>query len=107
MPTIIFRPAIIAGSKAQPFPGWTDTLSAAGGLTFVGALGLVKRVNLEGKNRFDVIPVDYVTNGLIVTTADAVSSGQKLTIYNCGTSDANPVTPSVYVMTMIHALKYR
>ena len=95
--TIIFRPAIIAGGKAQPFPGWTDTLSAAGGLTFVGSLGLIHRVNMGGHNRFDIIPVDYVTNGLIVTTADAVSSGENLTIYNCGTSDANPVTPSVYV----------
>lgn len=36
----ILRPSIIGASHVEPFPGWTDTLSAAGGLIFLNGTGL-------------------------------------------------------------------
>lgn len=42
LPCVIFRPSIIACSVAEPVPGWTDTLSAAGGLLFLASMGLVQ-----------------------------------------------------------------
>jgi fatty acyl-CoA reductase len=66
---VIFRPAIIGSSLEDPFPGWTDTLSAAGGLSLFVGLGLVNYANTSGKSEFDLIPVDIVTNGIIITTA--------------------------------------
>lgn len=38
---VIWRPSIIASAVADPFPGWTDSLSAAGGLSFLSAMGLL------------------------------------------------------------------
>ena len=67
----LVRPAIIASSLKEPFPGWTDTLSAAGGITLLTGIGLIHYIEASGKNRFDVTPVDLVTNHIIVGTAFA------------------------------------
>lgn len=40
--TVIIRPSIIACADNQPFPGWTDSMAAAGGLTYLGGIGLLK-----------------------------------------------------------------
>lgn len=45
----LFRPAIIASSLEEPFPGWTDTMSAAGGLTVLGGLGLIRYIKGAGE----------------------------------------------------------
>ena len=45
---VIWRPAIIASALTQPFPGWTDSLSAAGGLSFLGGLGILKYLRGTG-----------------------------------------------------------
>lgn len=66
--TVIVRPSIIACADNQPFPGWTDSLAAAGGLSYLGGIGLLKVIPSSGKNNFDVIPVDIVTNQIIVAT---------------------------------------
>ena len=60
--TVIIRPSIIACADNQPFPGWTDSMAAAGGLSYLGGIGILKIVPTTGKNKFDVIPVDIVTN---------------------------------------------
>jgi hypothetical protein len=71
----------------EPFPGWTDSLSAAGGLTLFCSTGLINYIHAKGYNIFDMIPVDIVTNGLIVATAHAGSKpGNELDVYNCGSS---------------------
>lgn len=67
--TVIWRPSIIASSLEQPFKGWTDSISAAGGLSLLGTLGLLKNVYLPKTNPFDLIPVDIVSNGILVAGA--------------------------------------
>ena len=42
MPTCIVRPSIVAASLKEPFPGWTDTVSALGGPVYFGGLGLLR-----------------------------------------------------------------
>jgi hypothetical protein len=37
-------------------------MAAAGGLSYLGGIGILKVVPTAGKNYFDVIPVDIVTN---------------------------------------------
>jgi alcohol-forming fatty acyl-CoA reductase len=68
MKCVIWRPAIISSSISDPFPGWTDQLSAAGGVTILGGLGFVPFLHGTGKNTVDLIPVDIVVNGLLVAT---------------------------------------
>lgn len=66
---LIVRPSIIIGGISEPLPGWTDTFSAAGGLTLAGGIGIVNYVNGNGNNTADLIPVDYVSNIIIAATA--------------------------------------
>jgi hypothetical protein len=65
----LLRPAIIASAFKEPYPGWTDTMSAAGGLTVLGGLGLMEHIQGTGKTPLDVIPVDIVSNNILLTTA--------------------------------------
>ena len=85
---VIWRPTIIASALEQPFQGWTDTISAAGGITVLGTLGIIRFAYIPKPNPFDVIPVDIVTNGILVATAFHGGEGQteKFSIYQCSTS---------------------
>ena len=65
----MLRPSIIACAKTEPFPGWTDSISAAGGISLLVGLGLINYINAGGDNRFDLVPVDIVTNSIIIATA--------------------------------------
>lgn len=39
----------------------------------MSGLGLINYINARGVNRFDVIPVDIVTNSILVATANGAS----------------------------------
>lgn len=69
LPTLLIRPSIIGGAMKDPYPGWTDTISAAGGLSLVGGIGIVNWIHGSRDNIADLIPVDIVANMIIAGTA--------------------------------------
>jgi hypothetical protein len=69
LPVFLFRPSIIIGAMNEPIPGWTDTISAAGGLSLVGGIGIVNYIHGKKDNIADLIPVDLVSSSIIVGTA--------------------------------------
>ena len=95
---VIWRPSIIASALEQPFLGWTDSMSAAGGLTILGLFGILRNLHIPKPNPFDVIPVDIVSNGVLIATAyhGQESTKDSLTIYNCTTSSQNPISMEGY-----------
>jgi hypothetical protein len=46
-------------------------MAAAGGLTYLGSIGILNYINCDGENFFDIIPADIVTNHVIVSTSYA------------------------------------
>lgn len=80
----------------EPIPGWTDTLSAAGGLSVANGSGVLKYVYAKADNIADLIPVDYVSNGIIVSTA-LLANKPALTIIHSNSSHSNPITWSGYM----------
>jgi Male sterility protein len=44
LPCCILRPSIIAAAEKEPLIGWTDTLSAAGALSYAGGIGVLRYV---------------------------------------------------------------
>lgn len=66
---LILRPAVIIGSKDEPYPGWTDSMAAAGALTLMVGSGITKYLIGTEYNRADIIPVDMVANHIICGTA--------------------------------------
>jgi hypothetical protein len=93
---VIFRPSIIACAYRQPFRGWTDSLSAAGGLSLLTGMGLMKYVNGDGKGPFDIVPVDFVVNGMLISTCKGASEKDYFEVYNSGTSYSNQITVKDY-----------
>jgi fatty acyl-CoA reductase len=92
----VVRPAIIASSLREPFPGWTDSLSAAGGISLLTGLGIIHYMRADGNNKFDITPVDLVTNQIIVATAYAPLTPKIMHMYNSGTSHQNPISMFEY-----------
>lgn len=94
--TVIHRPSIIAACDKQPFPGWTDSISAAGGLSVLGGTGLLKLIPSPGKNVFDVIPADIVSNSVLVCCAHNAINNIAFDVFNCGSSVTNPIELAQY-----------
>lgn len=68
VPILICRPSIIGASKDEPAPGWIDSLAAAAGYVHGLCTGLVNHMEGDPNAILDVIPVDYVCNGLLMGT---------------------------------------
>eukprot|EP01059_Diplonema_ambulator_P002699 TRINITY_DN12346_c0_g1_i1.p1 TRINITY_DN12346_c0_g1~~TRINITY_DN12346_c0_g1_i1.p1 ORF type:complete len:575 (+),score=245.63 TRINITY_DN12346_c0_g1_i1:62-1726(+) len=69
VPMAIVRPAIIGSALEEPFPGWVDTLSASGALFLTSGFGIVQEVHANSACKADIIPVDYVVRGTLLTAA--------------------------------------
>ena len=65
----LIRPSVVISSYEQPYPGWTDTLAAAGGIIFGVTSGLMHVVFASPSNCLDIVPCDYVSNTTLCATA--------------------------------------
>ena len=83
-------------------------MSAAGGLTILGIIGVLRHMHIPRPNPFDIIPADIVSNGILLATAFHGDDQQTapLTIYNCTTTSQNPITMEGYKDLAIGSVKY-
>mmetsp|Transcript_5430 Transcript_5430/g.8014 ORF Transcript_5430/g.8014 Transcript_5430/m.8014 type:complete len:1058 (-) Transcript_5430:2574-5747(-) len=90
----ILRPSIVGCSWLQPQPGWVDTVSAAGAIYFFIGIGATSTMWLVEDAITDQIPVDYVANSIILSTADVGTKNypEGYKVYHSGSSGINPVT---------------
>lgn len=65
----IIRPSIIIGSYKEPVQGWTDSIAAGGVIIFGIMNGYMKTLKFGTKVIMDIVPVDYVTNVILASTA--------------------------------------
>lgn len=65
---VISRPAMVTASLKEPFVGWTDTTSAIGLAMFPAITGLQRNVYMK-HNATDCVPVDQVSNAILVASA--------------------------------------
>lgn len=65
------RPSIVISAYKEPLIGWTETLSAGGGLVFAIMLGLVNYLHCNSTQVLDIVPVDYVSNMILCASAYA------------------------------------
>jgi len=82
-PAAIMRPSIVVQSVDEPAPGWVDSVNGPAGISTLAALGILRGINWNYWAKPDVIPVDIVTNAMLVA---AVRTAQKaenqVKIYN-------------------------
>jgi len=65
----IVRPSIVISSLAEPFVGWTETISAMGALLFAAMLGLINYLHCNTQQILDIVPVDFVSNLILCAAA--------------------------------------
>ena len=104
LPTVIIRPSIIVGAMKEPALGWTDTISAAGGLSLIGGMGVINFIHGKTSNIADLIPVDIVSNLIIVSTAQQAKKPE-LKVIHCSSSNRRPITWGEYKIYVFDYLK--
>lgn len=88
----IVRPTIIASAHVDPFPGWTDTISAAGGLLTLCGIGIKHVLPFNSEVALDIVPVDYVINTILLAACEtAIKPLSPVEIYTAASSDLNPL----------------
>lgn len=66
----IVRPSIVISTFEEPFLGWTEAISALGGLLFAVQMGLINYLYCNSSQVLDIVPCDYVSNLIITATAN-------------------------------------
>ncbi|GMT36882.1 hypothetical protein PFISCL1PPCAC_28179, partial [Pristionchus fissidentatus] len=101
LPTIIFRPSIIAGVWKDGIPGWADAFQGISANALGFGTGTIPRMPCNAKNPIDVIPVDCVSNMIITCAAyrlhlTNLKDRDTMPILHCSTSHMNPLTIEFY-----------
>ena len=103
VPTTIIRPSIIISCYDEPFQGWTDTLSAGGGLTYSVSIGAIKYLNSDANIIYDIIPCDFVTNLILAKVLNqSTMREQDLQIAHISSGNLNPFLLGD-VQNLVHA----
>ena len=102
-PYTIVRPAIVESSYEFPFKGWNEGINTSAPLIYMALHGLFRVPAAEG-SVLDIIPVDFVCAGTILSAA-ALLRQEHATVYQYGTADANALT--VYRLCELTALYKR
>ncbi|KAG9511028.1 putative fatty acyl-CoA reductase, partial [Fragariocoptes setiger] len=65
LPVAIVRPSIVIAAWREPIRGWVDNLNGPTGLLLAIGKGLLRTMQVDRKNRADIVPVDVVVNTMI------------------------------------------
>jgi fatty acyl-CoA reductase len=76
LPIVVVRPSIICAALREPMPGWVDSLIGPSGLILAAWLGAVHVYKVDPGAIFDLIPVDYVSNAILVAAWSRASRGR-------------------------------
>ncbi|GMS93370.1 hypothetical protein PENTCL1PPCAC_15545, partial [Pristionchus entomophagus] len=100
LPTLIFRPAIIAGIWKDGIPGWADAFQGITANALGFGTGTIPRMPCDVKNPLDVVPVDVVSNMMITCAAYRLHLTQKkdrsMPVFHCNSSHLNPLSAELY-----------
>jgi len=91
VPLVIFRPAIIEGSFEEPAPGWIDGLRMADPIIVAYGRNKLTEFPARPEVPIDLIPADFVANAMIAALPVGMASGDPVAVYQCASSDRNPL----------------
>jgi alcohol-forming fatty acyl-CoA reductase len=78
IPLSILRPSIIGASVKEPYEGWIDAVSAASAIYFCAGIGILSVLPGDVNAITDQVPVDIVSNAVIVVTAKHLKNDYKV-----------------------------
>jgi len=103
----IVRPSIIISCMDEPYPGWTDTLAAGGGMAFAISNGFIHYFIGNEKLVMDVVPADILSNLIIATSMfTALEPSSCLKILHSATGHTNPMSLYEFVRSTVNYSEY-
>lgn len=92
LPLIIIRPSIIGAMWREPLPGWTDNINGPSGIFAACGKGVLTNMCGSSCAKADIIPVDVVSNLMIVAAAHRANNKyNEIPVIHCSSGDLNPV----------------
>jgi long-chain acyl-CoA synthetase len=85
----IGRPAVIESAETFPRVGWNEGINTSAPLIYLGMVGPYE-VPSTKDSVLDVIPVDHVAAGMMVTLGELLENTHK-PVYQYGSSEQNPL----------------
>jgi len=107
IPLTIFRPAIIESSYEEPAPGWIDGLRMADPMLIGYGKGKLGEFPGCPELPLDLIPADFVANGMIATLPVGDERPEGVALYQCASSAAKPLILSSLSRYLQRAYKKR
>lgn len=93
----ILRPSIIESALEEPAAGWIEGVKVADAIILAYAREKVSLFPGKRSGVIDVIPVDLVANGIILSLAEALSEQESHRIYQCCSGSSNPITLGEFI----------
>ena len=87
----ILRPSIIESTLKGPVPGWIEGVKVADAIILAYAKQKISFFPGDRNGIIDIIPADLVANSIILSAAEAVLKPKAHRIYQCASSQNNPV----------------
>ncbi|KAL3982611.1 Male sterility family protein [Acanthocheilonema viteae] len=92
LPVIIVRPSIIGAMWRDPLPGWTDNYNGPTGIFAACGKGVLTNMCGSSSAKADIIPVDIVSNLMIVAAAHRTyTEYESIPVIHCCSGALNPV----------------
>lgn len=84
LPIVIFRPAIVMPTANEPVSGWINNYYGPIGIVYGVCLGVLHVFYADGKQKAQLVPVDYCVNALLASAWDRAKRYQLTTapVYN-------------------------
>ncbi|WDP91124.1 MAG: SDR family oxidoreductase [Desulfobacter sp.] len=96
----ILRPSIVESALTDPEPGWIEGVKVTDALILAYAREKVMLFPGNTRSILDIIPVDLVANSIIMSSAEALCSKPEIRIYQCSSSNENPIKISFLINTI-------
>ncbi|TGN41074.1 fatty acyl-CoA reductase [Marinobacter confluentis] len=93
----ILRPSIIESALEEPAPGWIEGVKVADAIILAYAREKVSLFPGKRSGIIDVIPVDLVANGIVLSVAEALAVPGKRRIYQCCSGSSNPLSLGEFI----------
>ncbi len=87
----ILRPSIVESTLQGPKPGWIEGVKVADAIILAYAREKVSFFPGNKHAVLDIIPADLVANSILLSAAEALKAPPQLRIYQCASSDVNPL----------------
>ena len=101
----ILRPSIVESAIAEPIEGWVEGVKVADALILAFARRRFSFFPARPAGVIDIIPVDLVVNGIILSATEALTAPVAQRIYQCCSGEQNPLTIAECIDIIVRELR--